>query len=172
MKSFELFADEDEPKKVLIKRFGISDLQAEAILSLRLRQLAKLEEIKIRAEKDRLSLEKQKIEKILSSNPRLKTLVKNEIAADARQYGDARKSPIVSRSGAQAFLRDDMIPVEPVTVILSKKGWIRAAKGHDVNSEKLIYKAGDELLNSAKGRSNQLAVFLDSTGRSYSLAVP
>jgi topoisomerase IV subunit A len=162
---------EDEPKQVLMKRFGISDLQAEAILSLRLRQLAKLEEIKIKKERDRLSLEKQKIEKILSSKARLKTLVKKEIVADAQQYGDARKSPIVSRSGAQAFLRDEMVPVEQVTVILSKKGWVRAAKGHEVDPKKLIYKAGDELLNSARGRNNQLAVFLDSTGRSYALAV-
>lgn len=162
---------EDEPKQVLMKRFKISDLQAEAILSLRLRQLAKLEEIKIKKEKDRLSLEKQKIEKVLSSNARLKTFVKNEIAADAKQYGDARKSPIVSRQSAHAFLRDEMVPVEPVTVILSQKGWVRSAKGHDVNPEKLNYKAGDGLLNAAKGRSNQPAIFLDSTGRSYSIPV-
>jgi topoisomerase-4 subunit A len=154
-----------------MKRFSLSDRQAEAILNLRLRNLAKLEEIQIRKEQDELSKEKEQLEKILSSPRRLKTLVGKELAADAKTFGDNRRSPIVTRKEAQALSETDLLPVEPVTVVLSSKGWIRVAKGHEVDCSRLSYKAGDQFLAAAKGRSNQLAVILDSTGRSYSLPV-
>ncbi|MBW2368496.1 MAG: DNA topoisomerase IV subunit A [Deltaproteobacteria bacterium] len=160
---------QDEPKPVLMKRFGISDRQAEAILALRLRQLAKIQEIKLREEQKHLTEEKASLEKILASKARLKTLVKKELAADAKKYGDDRKSPIVARDGAQAFSEEEIIQVEPVTVVVSKMGWVRAAKGHDIDPVKLNYKAGDRHLSAAQGRSNQPAVFVDTTGRSYTL---
>ncbi len=159
----------DEPKSELMNRFQISDLQAEAILGIRLRQLAKLEEIKIREERDRLVSEKEDIESVLSSNARFKRLLKKEIEADAATYGDKRRSPVVTREDAQAFSVSEMVPVEPVTVILSQKGWVRAAKGHDIDPENLSYKSGDGFLAEAKGKNNQSAIFLDSSGRSYSL---
>ena len=161
----------DEPKQELIRQYQISDFQAEAILAIRLRQLAKLEEIKIREERDHLLLEKEGIQSTLSSEARFKQLMKQEIQADATAYGDERRSPVVARGNAQAFSMTDMIPVEPVTVVLSEKGWVRAAKGHDIEAENLSYKAGDAFLSEAKGKSNQLVVFLDSTGRSYALPV-
>jgi len=160
---------EDKPKLVLMERFGITDRQAEAILELKLRQLAKLEEIRIRTEQDELSEERKTLEKILGSEARLKTLLKQELQADADAYGDARRSPLVERAEAQAFSETELISTEPVTVILSQRGWVRAAKGHDVEPEKLQYKSGDSFKLAALGKSNQLAVFLDSTGRSYSL---
>ena len=161
---------EDEPKAELMRRFDLSDVQAEAILELKLRHLAKLEEMKIRGEQDELATERDELEKILGSNARLKTLVKKELLAVAEAFGDERRSPIVSRAEAQAFSEKDLISSEPVTVVLSEKGWIRAAKGHDIDPASLSYKSGDHFFCEAKGRSNQNVVVLDSSGRSYSLA--
>jgi len=161
----------DHPKPVLMERFGLTDEQAEAVLNLRLRRLAKLEEIKIRSEQAEMAAERDRLEKILNSPARLKTLVKRELRADAQTYGDDRRSPIVERASAQAMTEADIVPVESVTLVLSRKGWIRAAKGHEVDPAGLNYKSGDRLRAAARGRSNQPAVFLDSTGRTYSLAV-
>ncbi|MDZ4296829.1 MAG: DNA topoisomerase IV subunit A [Moraxellaceae bacterium] len=161
---------EDEPKSELMLRFGLSDLQAEAILELKLRHLAKLEEMRIRGEQDELAKEREQLEKILGSNALLKKLLVSEIQADATKYGDARRSPIVQRHEAAALTDADLMPAEPVTVVLSEKGWVRAAKGHDIDAAGLNYKAGDTYLAKAEGKSNQLAHFLDSTGRSYSVS--
>jgi topoisomerase IV subunit A len=161
---------EDEPKKELIKRFNLSEIQAEAILELRLRHLAKLEEMKIRGEQDELSKERKQLEKILGSARELKNLIRQELLEDAKKYGDARRSPIVQRVAAQAMQETEMIASEPVTVILSSMGWIRAAKGHEIEPSSLSYKAGDGFKMAVLGKSLQQAIFLDSTGRSYSLA--
>ncbi|WP_102797710.1 DNA topoisomerase IV subunit A [Bowmanella denitrificans] len=158
---------EDEPKPVLMARFGISDKQAEAILELKLRHLAKLEEMKIRGEQDELAAERDKLEGILGSSTKLKNLIKKEIQADAEKYGDARRSPIIQRQEAKALSEKELVPSEAVTVVLSEKGWARCAKGHDVDAQGLSYKAGDQYLASARGRSNQQAVFLDSSGRTF-----
>jgi len=160
---------EDKPKPVLMKKFKLKDIQAEAILDLKLRHLAKLEEMRIKGEQDELAKERDGLQKILGSASRLKSLIKKEITEDAEKYGDDRKSPIVVREEAQAMSETDMLPNEPVTVVLSSKGWIRSAKGHEVDPTSLSYKAGDEFKSAAKGRSNQLAVFIDSTGRAYGL---
>jgi topoisomerase-4 subunit A len=160
---------EDEPKPVLMKRFGITDTQAEAILELKLRHLAKLEEMKIRGEQDELAKERDEIEKILGSKQRLRTLIRKELQADAEKYGDERRSPIIEREAAQAMDESALIPTEPVTVVLSEKGWARAAKGHEIEGEALNYKAGDQFQALARGRSNQIALFIDSAGRSYSV---
>ena len=165
-----IIRNNDEPKPPLMKRFKLSDVQAEAILELKLRHLAKLEEMKIREEQKALEAERADIKKTLGSKARMKTLVKKELLADAKTYGDDRRSPIVSREAAQAMDVSDLIPSEPVTVVLSEKGWVRAAKGHDVDPRTLNYKTGDEFQDSARGRSNQAAMFLDSTGRVYSVA--
>ncbi len=165
----KIIRTKDNPKPVLMKRFSISDRQAEAILELKLRNLAKLEEMSIRKEQKDLLKERKDLEKILGSARRLKTLIKQEIAADAEKYGDDRKSPIARREEAKAFSEADLIPVEPVTVVISENSWVKAARGHEVDVENLTYKAGDHFKSAAKGRSNQLAVFLDSTGRSYSI---
>ncbi len=160
---------EERPKPVLMARFNLSDTQAEAILELKLRHLARLEEMKIRGEQQELEQERQKLEQILGSNRRLRTLIRKEIEADAERYGDDRRSPLVERSGAQAIDPNTLLPSEPVTVVLSEKGWVRAAKGHEIDVEGLNYKSGDHYLASARGRSNQTVHFLDSTGRSYTL---
>lgn len=160
---------EDEPKQEMIKRFGLSEIQAEAILEIRLRQLAKLEEIKIRGEQDELSAERDRIEKTLGSKARLRTLIKKEILADADQFGDDRRTRLIVREEAQAFNENQILPSEPVTVVLSKKGWIRAAKGHDIDPLGLSYKAGDGFAFAGPGKSNQPTVLLDSTGRTYTL---
>ena len=160
---------EDEPKAVLMRRFNLSEEQTDYILDTKLRQLARLEEMKIRAEQEELAAERDKLEKILGSKQRLKTLVKKELQADAEEYGDERRSPIVEREAAQALDETALISADPVTIVLSEKGWIRAAKGHEVDATALNYKAGDAFRAAAAGRSNQLAVFLDSTGRSYSI---
>lgn len=165
----KIIRENDKPKPVLMKRFKLTDIQTDYILDTRLRQLARLEEIKIRAEQEELALEKAKLEKLLSSEQRLKTLIKKEILDDAETYGDKRRSPIVAREAAQAMDETALIPSEAITVVLSQKGWIRSAKGHDVDVDKLSYKAGDGYQSSACGKSNQLAVFLDSTGRAYTL---
>ncbi|MCB1669902.1 MAG: DNA topoisomerase IV subunit A [Gammaproteobacteria bacterium] len=164
-----IIRSEDKPKPVLMERFSITDRQAEAILELKLRHLARLEEMKIRGEQDELSEERKSLEAILGSEARLKTLIKKEIQADAEAYGDARRSPLVQRQEAQAFSEAELISTEPVTVILSQRGWVRAAKGHDVEPDKLQYKSGDSFKLAARGKSNQLAVFVDSTGRAYSI---
>ena len=160
---------EDEPKPVLMARFGLSDRQADYVLDTRLRQLARLEEMKIRAEQEALGKERDWLEKTLGSRQRMKTLVRQELAADAEKYGDDRRSPIVERAAAEAMDETELAPSEPVTVVLSEKGWVRAAKGHEVDPAGLGYKAGDSYLHHARLRSNQPAVFIDSTGRSYSL---
>lgn len=165
----EIIRTEDEPKAVLMERFGITDIQADAILDTKLRHLAKLEEMKIRGEQEELEKEREKLEKLLSSERRMNTLLKKEIQADAEKYGDDRRSPIVERAEAKAMTERDLVPSEPITVVLSEKGWIRHAKGHDVDASSLNYKAGDKYLASARGKSNQPAVFLGSDGRSYSL---
>jgi topoisomerase-4 subunit A len=160
---------EDEPKPVLMKRFMLSDTQAEAILNLRLRNLAKLEEMKIRGEQDALNEERNDIEKTLKSAARLKTLMKKEILEDAEAYGDSRRTKLIEREAAQALDETLLVATEPVTLVLSKRGWARAAKGHDIDPFSLSYKSGDEFLAAARGRSNQLAMFIDSTGRVYSV---
>jgi len=165
-----IIRNNDEPKPVLMKKFKLSDKQTEAILDLKLRHLAKLEEMKIRAQQKELSDERDTLEKILGSERRLKTLVRKELAADTEKYGDKRLSPIVARDAAQAMEETEMVSAEPITVVLSTLGWIRQAKGHEVDAEGLNYKSGDTLLMAAKGKSTQQAVLLDSTGRAYSLA--
>lgn len=160
---------EDEPKPVLMKRFKLSEEQADYILDTRLRQLARLEEMKIRGEQDELQKERGELEQILGSDRRLKTLVKKELLAVADEYGDERMSPLVERGEAQAFSETDLLTSEPVTVVLSEKGWIRAAKGHDMDPATLSYKSGDAYYLAARGRSNQPVILLDSTGRSYAL---
>ncbi|AMF93505.1 DNA topoisomerase IV subunit A [Vibrio fluvialis] len=165
----EIIRTEDDPKAVLMARFGITDIQADAILDTKLRHLAKLEEMKIRGEQSELEKERQKLEELLGSERRLNTLLKKEIKADAETYGDDRRSPLVEREEAKALTERDLMPSEMITVVLSEKGWIRHAKGHDVDCEGLNYKAGDNYLAHACGKSNQQAVFLGSDGRSYSL---
>jgi len=166
-----IIREQDMPKVALMKRFRLSDRQAEAILELRLRHLAKLEEIKIRGEQDELQSEKADIEKTLSSERRLKTLVKKELKSVADQYGDERRSPITERGPAKALQETDLVPSEPVTVVLSQQGWIRAAKGHDIVPERLNYKAGDGFQDAAWGKTNQNVMVLDSTGRVYTVPV-
>ena len=164
-----LIRREDEPKPALVAAFGLSDAQAEAILELKLRHLARLEEMKIRGEQAELARERASLEKTLGSKARLKRLVKDELAADAERHGDERRSLIVERRAAQALDEASLVPTEPVTIVLSTRGWARAAKGHDVDPDALSYRSGDGFLAAARGRSNQTAMFLDSTGRVYSL---
>ncbi|MEX6501476.1 DNA topoisomerase IV subunit A [Pseudomonas zhanjiangensis] len=161
---------EDSPKPVLMARFGLTEVQADYILDTRLRQLARLEEMKIRGEQDALAKERAKLLALLGSEAKLKKLVRDEIIQDAETYGDARRSPIVARAEARALSETELMPTEPVTVVISEKGWVRCAKGHDIDATGLSYKAGDGFKAAAPGRSNQYAVFIDSTGRSYSLA--
>jgi len=161
---------EDEPKPELMKRFKLTDVQAEAILELKLRNLAKLEEMNIRAEQDDLKDERDSLKKTLGSDARLKTLIKNELIAVAEKYGDERRSPLVAREESKAFSELELVTADPITVVMSAKGWIRAAKGHDIDPASLSYKSGDEFKMSACGRSNQPAVILDSTGRAYTIA--
>ena len=160
---------EDKPKQVLMSRFNLTEIQTEAILDMKLRHLAKLEEIKITAEQEALQKERDTLEKILGSARRLKSLIKKEIQDDAEVYGDDRRSPIVARDDASAMREEDRLPSEPVTIVLSEKGWVRSAKGHDIDSDTLNYKSGDAFKADAIGRSSQLAVFIDSTGRAYAL---
>ena len=165
-----IIRSEDSPKPVLMARFGLTEVQADYILDTRLRQLARLEEMKIRGEQDELARERDKLLTLLGSEAKLKKLVRSEILDDAEKYGDARRSPIVARAEARALSETELMPTEPVTVVLSEKGWVRCAKGHDIDATGLSYKAGDGFKAAAPGRSNQYAVFIDSTGRSYSLA--
>jgi topoisomerase-4 subunit A len=161
---------EDKPKPALMKRFNITDIQAEAILELKLRNLAKLEEMSIRTEQDELQEERDSLEKTLDSAARLKTLIKKELLAVAEKYGDDRRSPLVEREEAKAFSELELMSADPITVVMSAKGWIRAAKGHDIDPTKLSYKSGDEFRMAVTGRSNQPTVILDSTGRAYTIA--
>ncbi len=165
----QIIREEDKPKAELMRRFKLSDRQAEAILEIKLRQLAKLEEVKIQAEHDELTQERESIEKLLGSSARLKTLIKKELKEDQATFGSPRRSPIVVRSEAKAIKQEDLVPVESVTVVLSEKGFVRSAKGHEVNGEGLSYRAGDAFLMQARGKSHQQAIFLDSAGKSYSL---
>ena len=161
---------EDQPKPVLMARFELSELQADYILDTRLRQLARLEEMKIRGEQDELAKERERLLALLGSEAKIKKLVRKELLADAETYGDERRSPIVARAEARALSENELLPSEPVTVVISEKGWARCAKGHDIDATGLSYKAGDGFKAAAPGRSNQYAVFIDSSGRSYSLA--
>ena len=160
---------EDEPKPALMARFGLSDTQAEYILETKLRQLARLEEFKIRSEQDELAKEKAELELLLGSEARLKTLVKNELKATAEEYGDQRRSPLKERGEAQAFNEKDLLTAEPITAVLSDKGWLRAAKGHEIDPTSLNYKSGDKFLAAALGRSNQNVFLQDTSGRFYAL---
>ena len=161
---------EDEPKPVLMSRFKLSDPQAEAILETKLRHLARLEEMKISGEQGELTRERDELEKTLKSKAKLKRLVRDEIVEDAAKYGDARRSKLVERAAAQAIDETELLVSEPVTVVVSKSGWVRAARGHEIDPRTLSFKTGDEFRSVARGRSTQQAVFLDSTGRAYSLA--
>ena len=159
----------DEPKKDLIKAFKLSEIQANAILEIKLRQLAKLEQIKLEDEKNNLDNEQNEIEKVLKSKARLKTLIKKELIEIKEMFGEERKSPIIESSNAKAFSEEDTLVTEPITVVLSKAGWIRSAKGHDIEPHSLSYRGDDNLQDFARGKSNQLAVFLDSNGKAYSI---
>jgi len=160
---------EDEPKPVLVQRFALSDAQAEAILELKLRHLARLEEMKIRAEQDVLGAERDRLRKTLGSRRRLKRLVRDELVADGERHGDPRRSPIETRAPARALEETALVAAEPMTVVLSRRGWVRAAKGHDIDPRSLSFKSGDEFRDVARCRSNRPVVFLDSTGRAYTL---
>jgi topoisomerase-4 subunit A len=159
---------EDKPKPFLMERFTLTDTQAEAILELKLRHLAKLEEFKITGEQEELAKERDGLQLLLGSERRLKTLIKKELLADAQTYGDDRRSPIVERAESKAISEKELVPSEPVTVVVSDKGWARCAKGHDIDVEGLSYKSSDKFLCSAKGRSTQLVAFIDSSGRTFS----
>jgi topoisomerase IV subunit A len=165
-----IIRSEDEPKPALVARFALSDEQAEYILETKLKQLARLEEMKIRGEQDELDRERDRLIATLGSKAKLKKLIKDELLADAKKFGDARRSPLVARDAAQALNETELVPSEPMTIVMSEKGWIRAAKGHDVEPSSLGYREGDGLLAAVRGRSTQQVAFLDSTGRSYSTA--
>ena len=165
----EIIRGEDEPKPVLMSRFGISETQAEAILELKLRHLAKLEEMKIRGEQSELEKERDRLQSTLASERKMSTLLKKELQADAEAFGDDRRSPLHEREEAKAMSEHDMLPSEPVTIVLSQMGWVRSAKGHDIDAQGLSYKAGDSWKASAKGKTNQPVVFIDTTGRSYAV---
>ncbi|WP_442767473.1 DNA topoisomerase IV subunit A [Acinetobacter bohemicus] len=166
-----IIREEDHPKAELIAHFGIDDIQAEAILELKLRHLAKLEEMEIRREQEELEARAAIIREQLANPESLKNLIITELKDDAKKFGDDRRSPIVERSEAQAINEQDMLPADPVTVVLSEAGWIRSAKGHDIDAENLNFRAGDQYLSHAQGKSNQRVYVLDETGRSYALAI-
>ena len=168
-KVIKIIRNSDEPKKELIKAFKLSEIQANAILEIRLRQLAKLEQLKIENERNELVNEQDDIEKILKSKSRLKTLIKNELNEIKELFGEERKSPIINSTNAKIFSEEETIVTEPITVVLSKAGWVRSAKGHDIDPNTLSYRGDDSLQDFARGRSNQLAVFLDSNGKAYSI---
>ena len=168
-KVIKIIRNSDEPKKELIKAFKLSEIQANAILEIRLRQLAKLEQLKIENERNELVDERNDIEKILKSKSRLKTLIKNELNEIKELFGEERKSPIINSTNAKIFSEEETIVTEPITVVLSKAGWVRSAKGHEIDPNTLSYRGDDSLQDFARGRSNQLAVFLDSNGKAYSI---
>ncbi len=164
-----IIRSEDEPRPVLQARFELSDDQVDYVLETKLRQLARLEEMKIRGEQDELDLERDRIIATLGSSARLKKLIKDELLADAKKFGDARMSPLVARGAAQALDETELVASEPATIVLSRKGWVRAAKGHDIDAAALSYREGDALLAAVRGRTTQQVAFLDSAGRSYSV---
>ena len=166
-----IIRESDEPKSELIVRFDLTPIQADAILEIKLRQLAKLEEIKIRGEQDKLQKEKEEIQSILNSAIKLKNLIKRELLSDAEKFGDERQSPIQIRNEAKALSHQDLMPAEFITLILSQKGWARFSKGHDIDVTQLSYRAGDGYLSHAKGKTNDIALFIESTGKCYSLDV-
>jgi len=168
-KVIKIIRRSDEPKKELIKVFKLSEIQANAILEIKLRQLAKLEQLKLENERDELVKEQDDIEKILKSKSRLKTLIKNELNDIKESFGENRRSPILESTNAKVFSEEETIVTEPITIVLSKAGWIRSAKGHDIDANTLSYRGDDSLQDFARGRSNQLAVFLDSNGKAYSI---
>ena len=168
-KVIKIIRKSDEPKKELIKIFKLSEIQANAILEIRLRQLAKLEQIKLEDERNELVSERDDLEKILKSKTRLKTLIKNELIEIKETFGEERKSPIIDSTNAKVFSEEETLVIEPITVVLSKAGWVRSAKGHDIDPESLSYRGDDSLQDFARGKSNQLAVFLDSNGKAYSI---
>ncbi|MEZ5553594.1 MAG: DNA topoisomerase IV subunit A [Pseudomonadales bacterium] len=165
-----IIREEDAPRQSLMATFSLSEVQANAILDLRLRQLARLEEFKLKSEKDELEIEKSDIEKVLKSKARMTTLIRNELLEDAEKFGDPRRSPLEQVVTAEAYSEEDLVSNEPITVVLSEKGWVKSAKGHEVNPLELSYRSGDRHGGSARGRSNDTLIFLDSTGRSYSVA--
>ncbi|QTP55820.1 DNA topoisomerase IV subunit A [Billgrantia sulfidoxydans] len=165
-----IIREEDEPKSALMAAFGLSDRQAEAILELRLRHLAKLEEMKIRGEQDALEAERKRLKELLGSEAKLTDLIEEELREAAREHGDERRSPIVEREEAKALSEVELMGADPITVVLSEKGWIRAAKGHDIDPEGLSYKSGDRFALAGRGKTNQPLVLLDDTGRAYTLA--
>ncbi|MFQ1017955.1 DNA topoisomerase IV subunit A [Gilliamella sp. BG7] len=165
----EIIRHEDEPKQELINRFALTEIQAEAILELKLRHLAKLEEMRIKGEQSELAKERDHLQALLASPKKLSNLIKKELKEDAEKYGDDRRSPIVERSEAKAISEQELTPSEPVTVVLSEMGWVRTAKGHDIDPTGLSYKSGDSFKAAAKGKSNQPVIFIDSTGRSYAI---
>ncbi|MCT9980602.1 DNA topoisomerase IV subunit A [Acinetobacter sp. I-MWF] len=167
----KIIREEDQPKAVLMMRFNIDEVQAEAILELKLRHLAKLEEMEMRREQEELEARAAVIREQLANPESLKSLIIEELKDDAKKFGDDRRSPIVQREESQAISEQDLMPAEAVTVILSEAGWVRAAKGHDIDVEKLNFRAGDQYLSSAQGKSNQKVYILDETGRSYALAI-
>lgn len=165
----DIIRNEDQPKTILMQRFSLSQIQAEAILDLKLRHLAKLEEVKIQAEQNELVQERDQLQLILGSKHRLSTLIKKEIQQDAKTYASPRRSPIIERTEAKAISETELLPAEPVTVILSAMGWVRCAKGHEIDVQGLNYKSGDKYLQHAYGKSNQAVIFIDNNGRSYAL---
>jgi len=165
-----IIRSEEEPKPVLMRRFELTGTQAEAILELKLRHLAKLEEMRIRGEQDELEQERQGLESLLNSKRKLKQLIRDELLEDAERYGDERRSPLVQREPAQAYSESDLLPSEPITVVMSSQGWIRSAKGHDVEPENMNYRTGDGYAHAACGRSNQQVVFFDDHGRAYTMS--
>jgi topoisomerase-4 subunit A len=166
----KIIRSEDEPKPVLMKRFRLSDIQAEAILDLKLRHLAKLEEFRIKGEQKDLAAEQADLESTLKSKTKLKNLMREELTTLAEEHGDKRRTGIVEREQAKAIAEAELIASDPVTIVLSARGWVRAAKGHEIESETLGYRTGDEFLAAARGKSNETAIFLDSTGRAYNIA--
>jgi topoisomerase-4 subunit A len=166
----EIIRNEEEPKQVLMARFSLSEIQADYILDTRLRQLARLEEMKIRSEQSELEKERDDLQATLGSPRRLKSLLKKELAAVGEEFGDDRRAPLVERAEAKAYSEIDLMGADPITVVMSEKGWIRAAKGHDVDPQSLSYKSGDSYNFSVKGKTNQSVIILDSTGRTYSIA--
>lgn len=165
----KIIRSKDKPKAVLIRRFKITSTQADAILDLRLRHLARLEEERIRSEQNELNVERKRLKLTLGSNRRMRTLVRDEIRADAKKYDDARRSPLVQREAAHAIAEADLLPSEPITIVLSEKGWVRSAKGHEIEPRELAFRTGDAYQDAAHGRTNQMAVFLDVSGRCYSI---
>lgn len=167
----QIIREQDQPKPVLMERFGIDEVQAEAILELKLRHLAKLEEVEMRTEQEELEAKAAVIREQLANPESLKALIINELKDDAKRFGDDRRSPLVHRAEAQAINENDMLPADPVTVVLSEAGWIRCAKGHDVDAENLNFRAGDQYLSHTQGKSNQRVYVLDESGRSYALPI-